>query len=453
MTFRTKPPMTYISPTAAEIREAAEVVELKTWSPDFVTDLANVAAGGEVLPSHQWRHLVEPTAGKRDRDGDYFYRDADGDGRYTKDAEKALAMRQKYSNPKILNMAIQTHENVCRFLRTVDFDGVPGSSPLQKAVSLLKIMSQRDGWSGGAEGDPLPIFAEGDAQTEAETLNDLLDDIESLDDLETQLLEEDDEEKGAGSGHGRMQKTVRLAQEMLDGKDIWLQVSRQLDKLAKMKVAKSIKVVPDIEGEDVRHRPIESFSEMHRLPQSEWALPRSLRNYRIATRAVQVRERVKREEKQQLLYMIIDCSGSMEDGQRIYKAGGVLFNRLKAVVAGEAQIFVRFFDSRLFEEHHADTPAAAKELMKRFQKENFSGGGTKIAKCARGALERIEEIEREGNLTRPELVIVTDGEDNVSSLKREDFGQTRMHAFVVERSNAELVQLARETGGVGIEKL
>ena len=453
MTFRTKPPIHYISPTPTEIRGAAEAVKLKKWSPDFVADLANVAAGGEVLPSHQWRHLVEPTAGKRDRDGDYFYRDETRDGHYTRDAEKALAMRQKYSNPKILNMAVQTHENVCRFLRTVDFTGVPGDSPLQKAVSLLKIMSERDGWRGGAEGDPLPIFAEGDAQDEAETLNDLLDAIESLDDLETQLLEEDDAEKGAGSGHGRMQKTVRLAQEMLSGKEIWLQVSRHLDKLARMRTAKRVKVFPDIEGEDVRHRPIESFSEMHRLPQTEWALPRSLRNYRIATRAAHVRERVKREEKQQLLYMMIDCSGSMDSGQRIYKAGGVLFNRLKAVVAGDAQIFVRFFDSRLFEEHHADTPAAAKGLMQRFQKQNFSGGGTNIAKCARETLARIDEIQKEGSLTRPELVIVTDGEDNVSSLKQEDFGQTRMHAFVVERSNAELVQLARSTGGVGIEKL
>ena len=239
---------------------------------------------------------------------------------------------------------------------------------------------------------------------------------------------------------------------MLSGKEVWLQVSRHLDKLARMRTAKSVKVIPDIEGEDVRQRPIESFSEMSRLPAPEWALPPSLRNYRIATRAIQVRERVKREEKQQLFYVLIDCSGSMV-GNRIHKAGGVLMNRLKAVVAGDAHIFVRFFDSRLFEEHHADTPAAAKKLMKRFQQQNFSGGGTKIVACARNALERIDEIQQEGKLTRPELVIVTDGEDNVSSLKLEDFRQTRMHAFVVERSNEELTQLARGTGGVGIDKL
>lgn len=453
MTFRTKPPITYLPPTPTEIREAAAAVELKTWSPDFVTDLANVAAGGEVLSSHQWRHLVEPTAGKRDKDGDYVL-PVEADENYTKDAEKARALHQQFPSAENLEQSIKAHENICAFLRTVAFANVPGNSPIQKAVSLLKIMSEREGWSGGAEGDPLPIFIEGDPQAEAETLKDLLEDIESLDDLEAQLLEdeEDDEAKGAGSGHGRMQKTVKLAEEMQSHKQIWLRVSRHLDKLAKMKVAKSVKVRPDIEGQDVRQRPIKGFGEMHKLPQSAWALPSSLRNYRIATRAIQVRERVTREEKQQLLYMIIDCSGSMK-GDRIHKAGGVLFNRLKAVVAGEAQIFIRFFDSRLFEEYHADSSTAAKELMKRFQKENFSGGGTKIANCVRGALERIEEIVAEGQLTRPELVVVTDGDDNVSSLKRENFGQTRMHAFIVECANDTLVELARETGGIGIQQL
>ena len=62
-----------------------------------------------------------------------------------------------------------------------------------------------------------------------------------------------------------------------------------------------------------------------------------------------------------------------------------------------------------------------------------------------------EAIVNDGQLVRPELVIVTDGEDNVSALMLAEFDATRLHAFVVVRKNAELVQLAQSTGGIGIE--
>ena len=127
-------------------------------------------------------------------------------------------------------------------------------------------------------------------------------------------------------------------------------------------------------------------------------------------------------------------------------------NRLKAVVAGEAQMYVRFFDSRLYEEHYASTPAEAKELMRRFEAKNFSGRSTAIDACAREAQKRIEEIVAEGRVTRPELVVVTDGDDSVR-MTTEDLPGTKLHAFVVERSNKALTDLAVKTGGVGIDNL
>jgi uncharacterized protein with von Willebrand factor type A (vWA) domain len=245
---------------------------------------------------------------------------------------------------------------------------------------------------------------------------------------------------------------MKLAEDMARGKDVWLKVSRQLDKLARMKVAKSVKVLPDPEGDEVRVRPIAHLGEINRLQKTEWALPSVYRAYRLVSRTAMVRERVRREEKQQLLYMIIDCSGSMGDGQRIAKAGGVLMNRLKAVVAGEAQMFVRFFDSRCYEERFASNAAEAKEMTRRFEDKNFSGGSTNISGCVREAQRRIEEIVAEGKVTRPELVVVTDGDDTIS-LTTDDLRGTKMHAFVVERSNSALTDLAIKTGGIGIDNL
>ena len=69
-------------------------------------------------------------------------------------------------------------------------------------------------------------------------------------------------------------------------------------------------------------------------------------------------------------------------------------------------------------------------------------------------IERILEIcKQDPTLTRPELVIVTDGDDNVKSLKLEQFVKTKVHAFIVDRKNDDLVEFAKATGGVGIQNL
>ncbi|OQA03213.1 MAG: hypothetical protein BWY68_00803 [bacterium ADurb.Bin400] len=232
-----------------------------------------------------------------------------------------------------------------------------------------------------------------------------------------------------------------------------VEISRHLDKLSRMQVRRQRKTETDPEGEEVRWRPMKHLGEIGRIPQSEWALPRPYRMYRHITGQTSVRERCTRIEKKQLLYIIIDCSGSMSSGKRIYKAGGILINRLKAVIAGEAELYVRFFDSSLKQEHHASTPEEAKALVKKFTEANYSGGNTAIAACTKAAHERIEEIMREGAVYRPELCVITDGDDDTSSLKLSDIPGTKLHAFVVECQNKHLAELARRSGGVGVEQM
>jgi len=444
-TFRTKPPLTYLPPSREEMRDAAQQAEVRKFSADLVEDFCNLAAGGEILPPSEWRDHVRREADEKlpkpDSDGDWSL----STGGYTKNRTEAVNDRVK--------RGMKYQQAVCDFLQTVELDKFPGSSPLEQAMNMLKLLATQNGGEPGGDGETLPIFQEGNPEKTAERLNDIMDDVESLSDEEQELLDSDDDD-GSGDEDGRDDDlaTMKLAEDMARGKDVWLKVSRQLDQLARMKVAKSVKVIPDPEGEEVRVRSIEHLGEIPRLQKTEWALPSTYRNYRLISKSAMVRERVRREEKQQLLYLICDCSGSMKDGQRIAKAGGVIMNRLKAVVAGEAQMYVRFFDSRLYEEHYASTPAEAKELMRRFEAKNFSGGSTAIDACAREAQKRIEEIVAEGRVTRPELVVVTDGDDSVR-MTTEDLPGTKLHAFVVERSNKALTDLAVKTGGVGIDNL
>lgn len=440
-TFRTKPPLSYLPPTREEMREAAETCEVRNFSADLVEDLCNLAAGGEILPPSEYREAVRREVERKLPEPDYYGEWRLSTGGYTQNRQEAIADR--------VNEGMKYQQHVADFLSTVELDKFPGSSPLEQAMNLLKLLATQQGGQSG-DGDPLPIFQENEHSEEVgQQLNDLMDQVNSLDEEERDLLESDD---SSGETENRadddLQK-MKLASDMARGKEVWLKISRQLDKLVRMRVSRSVKVTPDPNGDEVRNRPIAHFGEYNRLVKPEWALPRVLRTYRVVTHVAMIRERVTREERQQLLYLIIDCSGSMGEGQRIAMAGGVLMNRLKAVVAGEAELYVRFFDSRLYEEHHASTAAEAKELIRYFEAHNFSGGSTEISVCAQQAQARIEEILAEGRTARPELVVVTDGDDTIT-LSTDDLMGTKLHAFVVGGQNQVLTDLAMKSGGVGI---
>jgi hypothetical protein len=62
--FRTRSPATYIPPTNEEMREMAQKVGLKSFSPDLVADLCNLAAGGIINPPSVYRETVWQVAEK-----------------------------------------------------------------------------------------------------------------------------------------------------------------------------------------------------------------------------------------------------------------------------------------------------------------------------------------------------------------------------------------------------
>lgn len=450
-TFRTSPSATYLTPTADEMRSVAKAVGLGKFSRDLAADLAHIASGGVINPPSIYKDTIRVQVEEKFPDPD-----SDGEwklvnGQYTRDRGLALA--------EATEKALRYHQNVCDFLHTVEMDGVPGTSPLEQAMNLLKLLSKKHGGAGGGEGgEQLPIFTEDKpGETPAKELNKLLDTVESLTDDEKQLLDPNqDADAGAseGSGDDGLQK-MKLAEQMIAGKDEMLRISRHLDSLTRMQVRKSKKQEADPSGDDVRKRPITHMGELSKIGSSDWALRQASPSYflyKAATEQLAVREGMISIERKQLLYIIIDCSGSMGSGNRIYKAGGVLMNRLKAVIDGEAELYVRLFDTSLKQEYHAGTPAEAKELIKHFTEKNYSGGSTDISGCARSAQKRIEEIVSEGATYRPELVVITDGDDTIN-LTTKEFAGTKMHAFVVETSNEALCKVAQATGGVGINKL
>ncbi|MDP3996921.1 MAG: VWA domain-containing protein [bacterium] len=444
------------------MREVAQKVGLGSYSRDLVADLCNLAAGGRISPPSEYRdlvrHRVEESLSAPDSEGEWSVSKPISGRKYTKDRQVAINDR--------LEAAMKYHQNVVDFLDTVDLAQFPGNTPLEQAMSLLKLLSKQQGGQGGGEaGEPLPIFSDNERpEGVAEALNEVMDEVDSLSEEEQDMLDpegknhsvmESPEGDGQKSGTKSLDR-LKVAEDLVPGADkrVMLDISRKLDQFTKLQVRRQRLVEPDPAGEEVRQRPMKHLGELSRVAKTAWATRQKSPSYflyQAVSGQLPVRERVTRLEKKQAIFILVDGSGSMR-GKKHWKATGVVMNRLKAVLAGDAEVFLSVFDTQLGRVEHAGTPEEARELMKKFAKGNFSGGGTDIAATVRAAHTKIEEMIREGAaLYRPEVVVLTDEDTSIQGLKKQEVNGTRVHGFAMEVRNPSLVDFAKSTGGVGID--
>lgn len=436
MINRTTAPASYVSPSPAEIKAAATHVGLERYSPALVQDIANIAAGGDVLPPSALRDAVTAEI-----------------------------------HPSHHEQHLEYHQNISDFLKHVKIDDAPGETPLGKAVSTLKVLAQQEGGEPNSStvalegGEPwIPVFLNGESGVQTTRhLNSILESIETMDGLDKELMRQqqdaaDDISESEDMSEVDMENLHMLEEMMRKDLISRFEMARNLSQLSKMHTKRQRAFEPDPQGTERRVRPVRGFNEFGKLPASEWALPSQLRNMRVATHVPHVSERGRAVERKQLLYLMVDCSGSMYTPARINSACGIIMNRLKAVCSGDAELFFTFFDDTCKEEYEATDEPSALDLMKRVGGSEYfgreSGGDTDIAACAKTVAVRIEKkLQANPNLVRPEMVIITDGGDDVSDMKRKDFGSTVVHAFIISYRNDELAAFARSTGGTAIQNL
>ena len=445
---RTQPGPGYIEPDREEIKQAAAKVGLKRWAPATVRDLSNLASGGRLRPLDEI--LDEATKDLRvtriDTEANSFPRFQATVGTRTaqggsREAAEANLRESLEKSERAYRGFLEAQAPVVR--------STPGtSSPLAKAVGFLKVLAAQKGEAAGGDGESLPVFTEEQAAAAAKDVKSLLDQVDSLDDLEKDLLEEDEKEEDDGDDAlGTIERATRLAGKKAKA----LEVARNLKTLTRMRVSKRKEAEKDPEGSDTRRRPMESLGELSRVSAVERALPKSYRMYRAVTRQPLIRERITTVEKKQLIYLVVDCSGSMNEGDRAACAAGVVMNRLRCLLEDTAEVYLAFFDNKLREGRKVEREEAAQVLREGFLQGNFSGGSTSIDSAVREAHRRCEELVVSGQeLTRPEVVVVTDGDDTVT-VRSSDIPGTKVHGFVVGGGdNIRLRELAVATGGVGV---
>jgi hypothetical protein len=230
-----------------------------------------------------------------------------------------------------------------------------------------------------------------------------------------------------------------------------LRIARQLDETQAFQSPQG-ELTPDFNGEDVTVRTMEELGELPRVSQQFWGLPSVYGDYKLVTGDLDVRQPVTRHDKKQLLYMLVDGTGSMR-GTPINRAVGVVINALERVIKGEAEVYLRFFDTRLGEqEYHADSPETARELLKVVtDPANYSGGGTNFVEPLRVATDRVNDLVRQGKFRLPEIVMVTDGAAPIPSVS--DLRDLKLNVVQVGEYGLveNLAKLAEASGGVNID--
>ena len=467
--IRTICPDNYIPPTREEIDAECADKKVKQSAPDFVRDICTIMAGGRTKNHAELIQGVEQDVKKlgfpqRFSSGNktsYFSKTGNQGAtpQQVIDADNAKYMK---FHRQVLGMIEKTQDMM---------KDVPGGTPFEKSINLLKLIQAQQpppppkggggggGGGGGEQSTDDEMNALGDmSDTDAlkKKIENVLDTVNSLDDQELNMMSGTDDDDKDSNNPARLQdakamRKMKVAEKMDAGDSIIMEVARHLKEFSKLKSKIEIKFHKDLEGETVTYRPMENLGEIGRLRQSDWSMyaqAPSLFKYKALTGSLRVRERGNFTHYKQLLYMIIDCSGSM-GGERYYKAGGVLMNRLKAVVKGEAELIWRLFDDRAYEEHYAKTVEdayASLDFMR--NKGNFNGGGTNFDVALQAAARSINANVEQHGYIKPEIMIVTDG-DGRTNFKKNDLKGCVVHAVCVcQARNSSLLRLTQETGGI-----
>ena len=231
-----------------------------------------------------------------------------------------------------------------------------------------------------------------------------------------------------------------------------LRISRRLRTLSNLTNPSFSRWRADPSGPEVTWRRMKSMGEMSQMRQSAYAFhklqPRVFKK-KLVGREFLVRERGINRDNQQLLYVLIDGSGSM-NGPRVTMATGALLNRLRSVVKGDAQMFYRMFDSAPHVEKSALNPYEGFEAVQYIMEgHTYSGGGTNINGAIVSAINAIKDkLEANPDLVQPEILLITDGEDRINVTFEELCG-IRFHAVMCAAGfQASLKRLCAASKGV-----
>ncbi len=430
----TNDPPNLIPPTEATIEWLAKregVGTLTKLESDFVWDLLAKTSGAQVAEFNEAEAIEEAEFHAIVETDAYMERHPEADAN-----KVSHKFKHDYHHLQHQFHAVLEH---------LDLNEIPGYNHAAKAIRAIKLLRRLEVlWV-----QVVHMFAM--ANQMATMIQQAINTVQSLSDDDKAALE-----RLVGPGSGNKSEDaellgIELELSQLDLGEV-IRIARHLDTLSELQRSRS-KLTADPNGEDVKLRGIRDLSELGKVGQQEFALPRRLRMQRAVEGQPYVREPHTRRDKKQLLFMVVDGTGSMMHYEAVSasRAAGVVMNRLQAVIDGDAEVYMHFFDVDMrAKEYHAHDAASAREIMSIVTNSmHYQGAGTVFDATLKSASSRVRTLLQSGKLKEPELVFVTDGDADIPDLSVLD--GIKMHAVQVGVSeDLGLSKLARASGGIGI---
>ena len=202
-----------------------------------------------------------------------------------------------------------------------------------------------------------------------------------------------------------------------------------------------------------RVKPMTSYSQLDRVAIYQKVLPTY--RHKFLTKALQVNVPVDTSEKKQKIIILLDYSGSMRSDKKQDWANAILADRLRYVMAGEAEVFFSYFVDSIsgLKFHHLKNAKDVEKFWKTFS--NFpSGGNTDIGRIVQYIADEVKAGKKLHNLKdlnlsheKPEILIINDGQDSVNSQKF----PYKVNAISLMQFSDQLKNLCIKTGGKQVQ--
>jgi uncharacterized protein with von Willebrand factor type A (vWA) domain len=276
-------------------------------------------------------------------------------------------------------------------------------------------------------------------------------------------------EQQAGIGHntlttveGLAKNINKIARVINSSNYKILDVARKFDATEQYVREEEVRDV-NFPEKDWRITNMKTLSDFPNILPFQFLYPNEIFDKMLMDKDLKVKQYQSRRKKKQVLYLLIDVSGSMS-GARQLVATSIALAYIKKAIKEKSIYFFRHFDDTPFDLHKVTNEKEALKEINYLLKNPKSGGGTCIDKALRRAIDDIndprifKQIEKENCdiaerpsmedtedlYERADILIITDGEDGVS-VTSEFLEQKKvvLHSFIIEGNNDTLKKISK----------
>lgn len=238
-----------------------------------------------------------------------------------------------------------------------------------------------------------------------------------------------------------------IGQLMKAGLDLF-EMGQVLDALLNKPGVADFKPTDEI-GEEHKQRPMTRPSDIVRADKTELAHDEDIVDQKIAKKSLIVEKDYNPTKKRQLLYVLIDVSGSMRT--QFYTNTQSVFSRaslatvfasslLKKVMNDGGYMYLRFFDTRTSGLTVLDVKEDYENVLKKLRDCDFKGAGTNITHALTIALSDIDAMQKE--LSKATLLIITDADDQLHLTKAQEETLMKREFSVLDVSGVQTMHLS-----------